>query len=685
MIKKILLLLSTLIIFTSCAKASEPEVDLTSAEWFYAVGSQKDEISQTDSYNFKKIDDLTGLEKYLTGNEGFIWLKTTFKCDNSKNYRVFLGRITMADKTYFNGNLIGETGSYPPDYFSEWNKNRLYQINKTLLREENVLLIKIYVNAEGAVQGPIGLYNPTVGDSIYEKNEFLNSYFNIFIAFLMFMIAGYHMLIYINRTKDKENLYYSLLSVFFVIYLHNFFITQLPYFDSLSISYLTFQKIIFASMFLMTLMTIIFFQKFLKREENKIIQYILILLCITPIAIIMFPSDYRTFFNIRFLITVVFSILPLLYIIVLLLISAIRKVESSRSLLLGTVPLFFCVFFDLIVHVVYKYDDMIYLAGFGLPSFMIVMAAILAKRFVTYHNEVEEYKETLEIKVEQRTEELNKRNSELEEAQNIMTRDMIMAENVQKNLFPKENIPDEDWDLAYAFKPMAGVSGDMYDFYENNGKLTGLGLFDVSGHGIASGLITLLSKTVIQRYFNSMYNEKLNKVMEKINSSLISQLGNVDNYLTGILLRIRSNIIEYVNAGHTELLYKSGKTGKVRVVNLNGKDVKGMFLGIEGMQSKYTALQFEMEKDDVLLLYSDCLNESMNSEGNEYSIEKIIEVLENCENVSAQNIRNEIIKDFADFIWPDVEKNDLFITNFLSGKGGFNLNDDFTMVVLKKE
>ena len=110
-----------------------------------------------------------------------------------------------------------------------------------------------------------------------------------------------------------------------------------------------------------------------------------------------------------------------------------------------------------------------------------------------------------------------------------------------------------------------------------------------------------------------------------------------------------------------------------------------MFLGIEGMQSKYTTLQFEMHKNDTLLLYSDCLNESINSNGKEYGEDRIINMFEKSGNDSAQKIRNNIILDFAEFMWPGINKDDHTIKDFLSGKGDYHLNDDFSMLVLKRQ
>jgi sigma-B regulation protein RsbU (phosphoserine phosphatase) len=113
---------------------------------------------------------------------------------------------------------------------------------------------------------------------------------------------------------------------------------------------------------------------------------------------------------------------------------------------------------------------------------------------------------------------------------------MMMAANVQANLFPKEAPKTEEWDIAFVFKPMSGVSGDLYDFYEDNGSLKGIAIFDVSGHGVASGLITMIAKSVFRRNITEHPGEKLNRILEMSNSELINEIGKVDNYLTGMII-----------------------------------------------------------------------------------------------------------------------------------------------------
>ena len=83
-----------------------------------------------------------------------------------------------------------------------------------------------------------------------------------------------------------------------------------------------------------------------------------------------------------------------------------------------------------------------------------------------------------------------------------MEKEIELAAFVQES-FSKRKMPDlESFDIAYYSKAMAGVSGDMYDFYTDDDILEGAGIFDVSGHGISSGLVTMLVRNIFQQEFH---------------------------------------------------------------------------------------------------------------------------------------------------------------------------------------
>ena len=72
-----------------------------------------------------------------------------------------LGKIDDVDQTFFNGKLVGETGSFPPNVETKWQENRSYPIPLDLVKwgKENVISVRMYSNVGGAgmYEGPYNL------------------------------------------------------------------------------------------------------------------------------------------------------------------------------------------------------------------------------------------------------------------------------------------------------------------------------------------------------------------------------------------------------------------------------------------------------------------------------------------------------------------------------------------------
>ena len=312
---------------------------------------------------------------------------------------------------------------------------------------------------------------------------------------------------------------------------------------------------------------------------------------------------------------------------------------------------------------------------------VVALSLGLTDRINVMKNDLQEMNINLEDKVRARTEELEKAmgelevvnktivnfNKTLEEAQYRVTLDMKMAANVQAEMLPRQAPKSDIMDIAFSFRPVSGVSGDFYDFYEINGDLAGVGIFDVSGHGVASGLLTLMARSVFSRNMCAGTDQPLNTVLERSNRELISEIGNIENYLTGILLRFKNDTVEYVNAGHSDILHRKSETGRVETINSTDGDFRGFLIGITGTDVSYETLSFHMDKNDVLLLYTDCVYEGRNRHGEEYGVDRLKNSLKNAPDSSAQEILDSLLYDFYKFIGPA------------------GLYDDMTVIVIKKK
>ena len=171
-----------------------------------------------------------------------------------------------------------------------------------------------------------------------------------------------------------------------------------------------------------------------------------------------------------------------------------------------------------------------------------------------------------------------------------------MAAVIQQNFFRQEIDDIKKYEVAYFSRAMVGVSGDLFDFYKSGEKLDGLGVFDVSGHGISSGLVTMLVKNIIHQEFYKQNDEELWEILNRINDRVIEEKGEIQNYLTGILVRLYENKIELVDAGHpAPILYKK-KTGECSYVKLSERSVG--VIGIADFPVYYESLFYDFEDGD---------------------------------------------------------------------------------------
>ncbi|MCR5762907.1 MAG: serine/threonine-protein phosphatase, partial [Treponema sp.] len=233
-----------------------------------------------------------------------------------------------------------------------------------------------------------------------------------------------------------------------------------------------------------------------------------------------------------------------------------------------------------------------------------------------------------------------------------------MAEHVQKSFYPSK-VPNLDkWEIAFEFRPLASVSGDLYDFYYDKGNLNGVSLFDVSGHGVASALVGILAKSLVQSIFNENADKPLSKIMSLVNAAIIKEKGSIENYMTGVILRINDNEVEYVNAGHTDVLIKNKST--IVFADKQNK-CRSRFLGIPDLPVEFTSITTRIHKDSYFLIYSDCLTESRNLAGDEMGVELLKKVFDSSDSSTAKDVLNDILESFDAFTEAVPIKDDLTV------------------------
>jgi sigma-B regulation protein RsbU (phosphoserine phosphatase) len=211
----------------------------------------------------------------------------------------------------------------------------------------------------------------------------------------------------------------------------------------------------------------------------------------------------------------------------------------------------------------------------------------------------------LEEKVKERTAQLEAMHSATQE-------DLILASRTQQSILNQDIREIGAWNAAVIYRPSHVVSGDVYDFYYQKDRLMGLSLFDISGHGVSSALLTMMVRSIARQVFFEGSQKPLGHVMDEINRRLIQELDDIDHHLTGILLRFNegdSPTMEYVNAGHPEMLLRRKNATAMEPFARESIDDYGSILGYSMLARKHKQLTLTLHKGDQLLLYTDGLTD----------------------------------------------------------------------------
>lgn len=304
------------------------------------------------------------------------------------------------------------------------------------------------------------------------------------------------------------------------------------------------------------------------------------------------------------------------------------------------------------------YQEFLYAACYMVP---LTFIAYVAKQISGQKNEILRDRETLQSL----NRELKTKNAEMLKSQIQDTYELELASHIQSAFFLREPPETEGWDIAFILKPAHGVSGDFFDIYTRDKRLDGVAVFDVSGHGISSGLITMIAKPILFRLFTSMKENTLGEIARQAREIISREISNIDNFITGVLLRFENSTVQYVNAGHPNILIKKGGSGTVKEAAPN-TEFRGLPIGMDFTPVPFNTVQFTMEPGDTLLIFTDGLIDGFNNDKKSYGQKRIEDAFMSAPAGASREILDYIINDFYSFT------NQCFI------------NDDFTVLVITK-
>jgi sigma-B regulation protein RsbU (phosphoserine phosphatase) len=223
-----------------------------------------------------------------------------------------------------------------------------------------------------------------------------------------------------------------------------------------------------------------------------------------------------------------------------------------------------------------------------------------------------------------------------------MERELQMAYQVQSSLIPSDIPSVSGWEFAAFWRPARKVAGDYFDFYSGGDDRLGMVIADVADKGMPAALFMAFSRSILRA---SMQRASAPKDGIAEANDLICTDSVYGMFLTLVycLFNLDAGEVTYVNAGHNPpLFYRSKKDELIELTRT------GIPLGIDE-EATYDQESTKLNPGDFILFYTDGVCDAMNSEGQEFGMERVRSVLLDTSQQSAAEILDAVEKAISEY------------------------------------
>ncbi|NJK65397.1 MAG: PP2C family protein-serine/threonine phosphatase [Microcoleus sp. CSU_2_2] len=246
-----------------------------------------------------------------------------------------------------------------------------------------------------------------------------------------------------------------------------------------------------------------------------------------------------------------------------------------------------------------------------------------------------------------------------------MSAELDVTRKIQQMLLPKDRELKEviGLDIAGFMEAADEVGGDYYDVLQQDGRVK-IGIGDVTGHGLESGVLMIMVQTAVRTLL--AYNEPDPvRFLSAINRAIYENVQRMKSDKNASLA-----LLDYQQG----MLKLSGQHEEMIVVRCNGSVERfdtidlGFPIGLDADIADFVGeTMVQLHKGDVVVLYTDGITEAENMNKELYGLEKLIDVIKISWQRTASEIRHAVIDDVRSHI------------------GEQKVFDDITLLVLKQK
>ncbi|HSI78592.1 MAG TPA: PP2C family protein-serine/threonine phosphatase [Lunatimonas sp.] len=214
----------------------------------------------------------------------------------------------------------------------------------------------------------------------------------------------------------------------------------------------------------------------------------------------------------------------------------------------------------------------------------------------------------------------NKRFARRQLEEERLRREVEIASNVQRMLFPSKLPQTDILNAKVTYIPHSTVGGDYYDLIQKSPDEVFFCIADVSGKGMPAALLMSNFQAALRTLLRSSSDLKM--IVEQLNFTTFDNTQG-ERFITFFLgyYNYKTESLGYVNAGHNPpILCRDDARGEPELLEA-GTTILGAF---ESLPFLETGFRTDLKKF-TLHLYTDGLTETMNPADEEYGDEKFTE------------------------------------------------------------
>ena len=240
---------------------------------------------------------------------------------------------------------------------------------------------------------------------------------------------------------------------------------------------------------------------------------------------------------------------------------------------------------------------------------------------------------------------LDRSRQDLKSARDALWSEMEVAQRIQTALLPG-NGRLGPYEVAAVMRPATEVGGDYYDLIETESGERWVNIGDVSGHGVESGLVMMMTQTSILSAVTQQSGMSPSAVFRSVNTVLLENISRLksNKYMTLNLIRLDGERL--VMAGkHQDVLVWRAATRAVETITNEGCWI-GMVRDTEGLVED---LPLDLAKGDVVLLFTDGVTEATADSGEMYGQDRLAASFERVAGQPLEQALDGLLKDVQVF------------------------------------